>query len=225
MKTIYHNRLPHLAPLGATFFVTFRLADSLPQNIVKALKEELEIESKRLKKEFPVDYERRIRDACKRNFGKYDHQLDKKPYGACYLRLPEVAEIVAAKLQQYDGTHYDLQVYTIMPNHVHVQFSMAPQLGEMPESWPDEAPTHYVQLNEIMQLIKGGSAYSINKLLGRSGKLWFKDSYDHFVRNDKEWLNITRYILQNPVKAGFIDTWSLWPYSYCKEELVREIMI
>ena len=219
MKTQYQNRLPHLAPVGATFFVTFRLADALPQSIVNALKSELEAEINHLKKEFPDDYVYRLGDARRRDFTKYDHQLDSKSYGACYLKQQAVAEILTAKMQEYNGSLYDLQAFSIMPNHVHVLFSMATQVVGPDGSWPEEIPENYVQLDKVMQLIKGGSSYSINQYLGRSGKLWFKDSYDHYVRTEKDWLNIVNYILRNPVKAGLADTWEKWPFNYCKPEL------
>ena len=223
MKIQYHNHLPHIAPIGATFFVTFRLVDSLPQSIVNALKAELATEVAHLKKEFP-DSAQRIRDARKRNFGKYDHQLDTQPYGACYLKQPDVAEIAIAKLREYDGSLYDLQSYCIMPNHVHVLFSMAAQVVDQQGIWLEETPEHYVQLDKVMQLIKGGSSYSINRHLGRTGKLWFKDSYDHYVRNEQEWLNIAHYILQNPLKAGLTEKWEAWPFNFCKPNLLEHLL-
>jgi len=215
MKTQYQNRLPHIAPIGATFFVTFRLADSLPQYIVNTLKAELEAEIILLKKEFPGNT-KHISDARKRNFGKFDHQLDAQPYGVCHLKNPEVAEIIVKKLEEYSGSLYDLHAFSIMPNHVHVLFSMAAQVVDEQGIWPYDTLQHYVQLDKVMQLIKGGSSFSINKLLGRKGKLWFKDSYDHFVRKEEEWLNIANYILQNPVKAGLAKKWEAWPFNYCK---------
>jgi len=223
MKTQYQNRLPHITPIGATFFVTFRMADSLPQSFVNQLKAELESEISSIKKEFPGDIQR-IRDARKRNFGKYDHQLDTQPYGACYLRQPEVAEIVANKLREYDGLLYDLQAYSIMPNHVHILFSMATQVVDSNGFWPEEIPDHYLQLDKVMQLIKGGSSYSINRYLGRSGKFWFKDSYDHYVRKEDEWLNITNYILKNPIKAGLAKKWEDWPFNFCKPQVLDLLM-
>ncbi len=224
MKTHYRNRLPHIAPIGATFFVTFRLVDALPQSVVLTLKAALESEISRLKKEFPNDYIQRIPDVRKRNFGKYDQQLDTQPYGACYLKQPEIAGIVAAKMIEYDGTLYDLQTYCIMPNHVHVLFSMATQLVDNQDIWLEEKPGDYVQLDEVMQLIKGGSSFVVNRKLGRNGKLWFKDSYDHYVRNEKEWLNIASYILQNPVKARLADKWDFWPFCFCKPALLEHLM-
>jgi REP element-mobilizing transposase RayT len=223
MKTDYQNRLPHIAPLGATFFVTFRMADALPQKLVLALKTSLEIETNQIQKEFPGD-KQRIRDARKRHFAGFDHQLDKNPYGACYLRKPEVAKIVIDKILEYDGSLFDLQAYTIMPNHVHVLFSMARQIFEKNENCLNEAPEHYVQLDKVMHLIKGGSSILINQHLGRTGRFWFKDSYDHFVRKESEWLNIANYILRNPDKAGLVKHPGDWPFSFCQAELLDQLL-
>lgn len=48
-------------------------------------------------------------------------------------------------------------------------------------------------------------------------KFWNEhESYDHYIRNDKEFQNITHYILENPVKAGTVEKWGNYPYSYSK---------
>ena len=49
--------------------------------------------------------------------------------------------------------------------------------------------------------IKGGSSYAINRILGRKGTLWAKDSFDRYARDEPEWFRILNYILRNPVKA------------------------
>lgn len=222
MKTNYRNRLPHIAPVGATFFLTFRLADSLPQSMVQRLKTELENELKQIKTNFPGS-KKHEKDARKRYFGKFDHQLDNHPYGICHLKHPEVANILMRKLHEYHQKLYDLHAYCIMPNHVHILINMATQWADKEGNWSDIIPEHYVPLDKVMQLIKGGSAFSIHKYLGKTGKLWFKDSYDHYVRTEAEWLNITRYILQNPVKAGLASRWEDWPYRYCRPDLLDKL--
>jgi putative transposase len=65
-----------------------------------------------------------------------------------------------------------------------------------------------------MQLIKGNTAFYANKLLKRTGQFWQKDSYDHYVRNEREFWNIVRYILQNPVKAKLVDNWEEFPFTF-----------
>lgn len=225
LKTFYKNRLPHIAPVGATFFVTFRLHDSLPLNVLRQIQEmrkdlessvkhfrdhELKINSK--------DHSRRFINQSWRIFKKFDHQLDNLPYGDCYLRIPAVAEIIRDRLFDFDNVHYSLHAFSIMPNHVHILFDTSIQLdsGLMTDVL---TRANYTQLDKIMQLIKGGSARYANQYLGRSGSFWFKDSYDHYIRNKKEWKRVACYILMNPVSAGFVEHWWDWSFSYCKYDI------
>ena len=52
-----------------------------------------------------------------------------------------------------------------------------------------------------MQSWKGGSAFEINRLLGRKGAFWQKEPYDHIVRSEAQWQHYRRYISENPGKA------------------------
>ena len=139
------------------------------------------------------------------------------------------------KLFEYDDALFELEAFCLMPNHVHVLFSTRIQLikgGLKYDNDPFEGRRNYahvvsdrtieienqsyIQLHRIMQLIKGGSARVANNLLSRSGAFWHKDSYDHYVRDSREWARIVRYILENPVKARLCNAWQDWPYSYFK---------
>lgn len=172
IKTIYKNRLPHIAPIGATFFVTFRLGDSLPQKLVASLKLEMEAEISRLEKEKPANYKAAIIRQKKLFFKGYDHQLDVNPFGECYLKQPEVVQILVDKLHEMDGDIYDLIAYCIMPNHVHLLFDFSVQMIDENGFYLTQIPEDYVQLDKVMQLIKGSTSYYANKLLGRNGKFW-----------------------------------------------------
>jgi REP element-mobilizing transposase RayT len=87
-----------------------------------------------------------------------------------------------------------------MPNHVHIVFTIL-----------DTRKT----LSDIMKLIKGSSAISINKLLNRNGNLWQAESFDRLIREEKEMYNIVKYVLLNPVKANLVSEWKNWEYTYC----------
>jgi REP element-mobilizing transposase RayT len=65
-----------------------------------------------------------------------------------------------------------------------------------------------------MQLLKAKSAAFCNRFLNRRGAFWQHESYDHVVRNEKEFTRIVAYIANNPVKAGLIEDWQAWPYTY-----------
>ena len=48
----------------------------------------------------------------------------------------------------------------------------------------------------------------------KKGAFWQHESYDHVVRNEKEFERILAYIVNNPVKAGLVADWQDWPYTY-----------
>ena len=107
-------------------------------------------------------------------------------------------------MKEYDEEKYKLLSYCVMSNHVHLLFCTA-----------DYEETN---ISDVMKLIKGGSAHSINQVLNRKGTFWQKESYDHYVRNDKELKNIIHYILENPVRIGVVEKWSNYPFTYLKED-------
>lgn len=101
----WHDRgyLPHFDGGEIIQFITFRLADSLPQNVVEGLKLKLE---RNLISE--IEYHRKI-----------DKYLD-NGFGCGYLKDCRIAEVVEENLHRFDGVRYKLFSWVIMPNHVHI---------------------------------------------------------------------------------------------------------
>ncbi|MFK8005701.1 MAG: transposase [Saprospiraceae bacterium] len=215
MKTFYRRTLPHILPIGATFFVTFRLHGSLPHGFMQKLTEDFEAKVFEIRTSFWLNPEAEIYRQQKIFFKRFDEGLDKVYNGVRYLESEKVAQIVMKKIHQYDGELYDLLSYCIMPNHVHLLIDTAIQLnGLKNESEINEE--NYIQLDKIMKLIKGGSSYEINRFLGRTGAFWQRESYDHYVRNGKELVNIIWYIVRNPVKGRLVLEWEDFEYTYWK---------
>jgi REP element-mobilizing transposase RayT len=104
---------------------------------------------------------------------------------------------------------YRLDAFSIMPNHAHVVFKPLPLQDEA--NGENES---YHSLASIMQSLKGFTAYKCNRLLGREGEFWAHESFDHFVRDYEEWMRIIAYVLNNPVKAGYVSKWQEWRWSY-----------
>lgn len=202
----YLRHLPHIQPPGATLFVTFRLAGSIPVEAQERLLAEAAAIERRLDKVADVGERKRLAyQEQKRLFGRWDAVLDQAADGPHWLREPEVAQLVQEGLHYRDGKVYDLDTYCIMSNHVHVLFT--PLL---------EGDEQYHALPAIMHSLKGFTARKANLILGREGQFWQHESYDYVVRSEGDRERIRRYILQNPVKAGLAAAWSEWPWSYCK---------
>lgn len=205
-KPEYQRNLPHIQPPGATLFVTFRLADSLPLAIVQTLKEEAEKREKEIRLSVEGDtLADLLYQEQKRQFGRWDQVLDRATVGPDWLRQPEIATMVVESLEYRDGKVYELDAYCIMPTHAHIIFTPL-----------EREDGDYYPLQTIMHSLKRHTARQGNKILGREGQFWHHESYDHVVRNRAEWERIVRYVLNNPVKAGLVETWQDWPWTYLK---------
>ena len=149
--------------------------------------------------------ESRLGDLARRHFATIEAWLHKVTTGPTWLAQDSVAEIVAEALHYRNGSHYRLDAYSIMPNHVHAVF--APLAGgTMPKS-----------LSSIMHSLKRNTAKQANKVLERTGAFWEHESFDHYIRNQAEWKRIVRYALDNPVKAGLVGHWQEWPWNYLRD--------
>lgn len=192
-KHFHRRNLPHLYFNEGTYFITYRLADSLPQEkineITKAIENDLNNSAE--------DFERLLK--------KYDAMLDSGLYGSKHLIDPRVADICKYTLHFPDRKDYKLICYCIMPNHIHLVF----ELIERNKS-----------ISKIMQSIKRISARKCNLVLNRNGKFWQDESYDRLVRDEKELFFIIRYVLMNPVSAGLEKNWSDWKYTYCHPDYI-----
>ncbi|MBK8504390.1 MAG: hypothetical protein IPL46_20595 [Saprospiraceae bacterium] len=125
-KEFYRQDLPPLQPLGASFFVTFRLKGSIPQIKLLQLKGRYEESMKNLKKEEYYDeIKYKVRNEY---FFESEKLLEEIKTGPRYLALKEVAQVVADELHRFDGDLYDLIAYSIRSNHVHILIDTSIQL-------------------------------------------------------------------------------------------------
>jgi REP-associated tyrosine transposase len=202
----YRRHLPHWQPFGAIFFVTFRLKGSVPEQAIASLHERKEQRGRELVRAPGwMHAGRRYLDES-HSFVKWDTFLDRIDCGPHWLARPDIAGILGEALLYRDGQEYELHAYCIMPNHVHAV--LGPTRGES---------SREIRLNEILGKLKRHTARQANTVLGRKGPFWQDESYDHVIRESGEFINIVRYVLNNPVKAGFVSKWQDWPWTYCRD--------
>jgi len=193
------GRLPHWEKEDGIYFVTFRLADSLPNDVLKKLEIEREQTEKilaNLERELSISERQKIDWLFSENIDEY---LDKN-YGECHLRNLEIAEIVADALRHFEGSRYHLFAWSIMPNHVHAVFR-AIQKNE---------------LDEILHSWKSYTANKINKILDREGRFWQREYYDHLVRDQEEFERLIQYVLDNPIRANLTNWQWVWAFEKYK---------
>jgi REP element-mobilizing transposase RayT len=196
LRTGIHTRgyLPHVKREGASYFVTFRLADSLPREVLLRFEQEHAEALRRLSAPADREQAEKIHRELHRKIERY---LDQGA-GECHLRQAEIADMVADGLRYFHEQQYLLDDWVVMPNHVHVML------------WPMPNFT----LSEILKSRKWHTARQANLILGRTGEtFWQRESYDHWIRHDEEKARIRRYIRMNPVKAGLCKAPEDWKWS------------
>ena len=148
-------------------------------------------------------------DAVRRKYIKaYDNLLDAERNPGVNLSKPDNREVMMASLKFWEGKKLNNCAFTIMSNHIHWVF-------ELFEKDQEGKP---VYLQDILKSVKGFSAYRINELENRPGSLWQKESFDTTIRTDVHLYHAINYTLNNPVAAGLVTHWKLWPGSWYRSD-------
>lgn len=193
VRVYYNGFLPHWRQNGCTYFVTFRLADSVPRKVIEEWKydrdtwlkargiDPLQIDPG----EHIVKLSASEQLTFERHFaGKLFQFLD-QGHGGCQLRESAVSKIVFDALLHFHGERVETGDLVVMPNHVHALLTPLPGY----------------QLEEVLHSIKSFTANRINRHLKQSGTLWMEESYDRIVRDGEELVRIQKYIEHNPIRA------------------------
>jgi carbamoyl-phosphate synthase large subunit len=173
--------LPHWTKEGGIYSITYRLADSVPQEVVEEWKTEKErIEARAARQQISL----REHAELKRLLSDRVAALLDSGKGSCILKEPDVASIVVENLLHFDGDRYRLHAWCVMPNHVHVVVEPLGrhQLGELLHSW------------------KSFTAHKIGR-----GQIWQSEYYDHLIRDESDYRRCIEYVEQNPQHAGLTD--------------------
>ena len=178
--------LPHRDESHLIQSLTFRLADSLPQEKLRELEYELEA--------IPVQEQEKHR------YIRIEAWLD-AGMGCCALKHPELAEVMEYGFLLNDGIRYNLLAWCVMPNHVHILIEPLVALETITKSWKSYSG-------------RWAMAHNLALGLGISGKsLWQREVWDRYIRNEQHFRNITEYIHNNPVKAGLCKKPEDWRWS------------
>lgn len=217
MSEFFQRNLPHYHLPNAAYFITFRLAGSLPVEAWKILKEEYEQEKRLPAGKFKGNELHQERHKTqKRYFAYFDALLDHPKDGPGWLAEPRFAEIAARELHALHPDNYHLHACCLMSNHCHLLMDQQ----DIPEPPPAGNGKHYTAVSHAMRLLKGRTGYACAALLGRKGAFWQHESYDHVVRDENEFMRILEYIANNPVKAGLVENWQDWAYTYIHPDLL-----
>lgn len=226
-KEFYKHNLPHFQQPGQAYFVTWSLKDAVPKKALIRYTRKLELlksqitsmgaansdslilkrrgsesaspELEKLKTEY---YSLR-----KKYIKAYDDLLDAERNPNVNLSKPVHTKTIIETLRFWKGIKLENYAFCIMPNHVHWVF----RVFEMDKN---EEP---VYLQDILYSVKRFTANQINPIENRKVSLWQKESFDTTIRDKKHLYYAIEYTLNNPVSAGMVKEWKVWPGCWCSE--------
>jgi len=188
---IYHRNLPHWRQDGATYFVTFNLADALPaekRNELNSMRREWELQHP------PPRGEQAWSQYAKSVFRKVEKWMD-AGCGVCWFQDPFYAAELHRCILHFQQEHYDVGCFVIMANHCHLVIR----------------PFSSYELEDEIGVMKSISAKFVLKHEAASGPLWQQESYDRIVRDAEHLWKVVQYIGRNP-RAAHVDPsrWHRW---------------
>lgn len=204
----YQRNLPNWRQPGATYFITFRLNDSLPRAFVEQVQREQQVWQPRITHELklhndtlPGSTQEEYQAWQLRHWRKAETLMD-ECHGSCLLRQSHIRDIVSRSLIYFEGNRHHMHGFVIMPNHVH--------LAVMPfEGW---------EIEDLLQSWKGFTSREIAKVTSRPGQLWQHDNWNRIIRDEDHWQRVMRYITRNPAKAKLGEGEStLWIAERCMD--------
>jgi REP element-mobilizing transposase RayT len=189
--TVYHRNLPHWRQDGATYFVTFCLADALPREKLRQLQA---MREDWCRKRTPASGEADWLEYAKQTFRNAEKWMD-RGYGRCSFRDPFNAAELSRAILHFHEARYEVGCFAILGNHCHLTMR----------------PFQSVKLEKELGSIKSRTARFVNQQAEQSGPVWQQECYDRIIRDEEHLWRVVQYIGANPRKAGLKpDEWIRW---------------
>ena len=105
--------------------------------------------------------------------------------------------VVNAMIREDDAGHVNTLAFVVMPDHLHWLFTLSGSRS----------------LSKTVGTMKSYSTRRLNSQFGRRGRIWRSGFYDHAIRSDEILVQVARYIIANPLRAGIVKSvgdYSLW---------------
>jgi putative transposase len=92
---------------------------------------------------------------------------------------------------------FEIHEFVIMPDHLHVLMTLPADMT----------------IEKAMQVVKGGFSYRLKKEFGYQGEVWQRGFSEVRISDRQSFLQHCEYIVQNPVRAGLVDSAEKYAHS------------
>ena len=187
----WHGRLPHWEVEDGRYFITIHLSGAIPH--------EDRLRLRQLSNEIAHKNDCSAPDWLRLSrliFQEMEHWLDSVPT-VTHLQNSDVAAMVTDAIEHRQRRRdWQMLEYVVMPTHIHLFCELG---GEM---------------KTILEDFKRWTGHEAIKILGsgKDSRFWQREWFDHWSRSDEEDERISRYIRNNPVKAGLASDFAQWEW-------------
>jgi RecG-like helicase/REP element-mobilizing transposase RayT len=128
---------------------------------------------------------------------------------------PQARSIVLNAWRHFHDTRYELFAICVMPDHVDALF----------QPWPKNETSHeeakFWSLAELIRSLKSFTAREINRAERKTGTVWEKETFDRYIRSDRDLAEKFHYILRNPWDAGVAGQNEEYPWIWTADDEMR----
>jgi putative transposase len=94
-----------------------------------------------------------------------------------------------------EGPRAETLCFVVMPDHLHWLLQL--QDG--------------ANLSAVVRNVKAGSSRRIRALTGDDQPIWQSGFHDHALRKDQDVVDVARYVITNPLRAGLVERLADYP--------------
>ena len=106
-----------------------------------------------------------------------------------FVSLAAIAPLLVQIQHAADAAHFAVIAYCFMPDHLHL----------LVEGRRDDA-----DLRWFVKILKQRTSYAWKQNQG--SELWQRGYYDRVLRDEEATIDVARYIVANPVRAGIVES-------------------
>ena len=125
---------------------------------------------------------------------------------------PDARTVVLEAFGHFHNKRYEMFALSVMPDHVHVLFQ------PWPKEISNEGASDFWSVGELMRSVKSFSAREVNRLEKKSGAIWERESFDRYIRSDRDLEEKFQYILRNPWDSEVVEPGEDYPWIWTQED-------
>ena len=119
-----------------------------------------------------------------------------------YFANENVAECAFQTWREVVNTHrHHVWALCVMPDHLHTLIELRNEK------------------RSLSATVSTAKSLSATRSRGMGALRWQDRFHDHVMRKDEDFRVRARYLAENPVRQGLVETWNEWPWTYLDDVL------